>query len=75
MNRFLSFIMLLIVLAVCVGFFRGWFSMTTNKEPFSEKRDVQLKIDPDKMKQDANAVGDKTKALFSTENDDNKVSK
>ena len=49
--------------------------MTTNKEPFSEKRDVQLKIDPDKMKQDANAVGDKTKALFSTENDDNKVSK
>jgi uncharacterized membrane protein SpoIIM required for sporulation len=69
MNRFLSIILLLIVLGVCVGFFRGWFSMTTNKELFSEKRDVQLTIDPDKMKHDANAVGDKTKALFSTEND------
>ena len=73
MSRFLSFILLLVVLAVCVGFYRGWFSMTTNKEPFSEKRDVHLTVDPEKMKQDANAVEDKTKALFSSGNGETKL--
>ena len=73
MSRFFSFIALLIVLAVCVGFYRGWFSVTTNKELFSEKRDVQLTVDPDKMKQDANAVEDKTKALFGSGNGESKL--
>ena len=47
--------------------------MTTNKELFSEKRDVQLTVDPDKMKQDANAVEDKTKALFGSGNGESKL--
>ena len=47
--------------------------MTTNKEPFSEKRDVHLTVDPEKMKQDANAVEDKTKALFSSGNGETKL--
>jgi len=75
MNRFFSFLLLLLVIAVSVGFFRGWFSVTAEKEPFSEKRDFHLKVDPDKMKQDANAVEDKTKALFSSDNDESKPPK
>lgn len=47
--------------------------MTTKNEPFTEKLDVNFQVDRDKMKQDANAVQDKTKSLFSSENDDRKL--
>ena len=70
MSRFFSFLLVLIVLAVCVGFFRGWFSMTTSKEHFSEKIDVHFQVDKSKMRQDANDVQDKTKALLGTGNDE-----
>ncbi len=70
MSRFFSFLLVLIVLAVCVGFFRGWFSMTTSKEHLSEKIDVHFQVDKSKMRQDANDVQDKTKALLGTGNDE-----
>ena len=62
MNRFISVVLILIILVACVGFFRGWFSMTTNNEPLTEKLDVHFQVDRDKMKQDANAVEEKTEA-------------
>jgi len=64
MNRFFSFILLLIIAIACLGFFRGWFSMTTNNEPLTEKLDVHFQVDRDKMKQDANAVEEKTKGFL-----------
>ena len=67
MNRFISVVLILIILVVCVGFFRGWFSMTTNNEPLTEKLDVHFQVDRDKMKQDANAVEEKTKSILSLE--------
>jgi len=73
MNRFFAFVVLLVVVFACVGFFRGWFSMTTKNEPFTEKLDVNFQVDRDKMKQDANTVQDKTKSLFSSENGDRKL--
>lgn len=73
MNRFLSFVVFLLLFIACVGFFRGWFSMTTKNEPFTEKLDVHFQVDRDKMKQDANAVEDKTKALFSSDNGDRQL--
>ena len=69
MSRVITFIFALIVLTVCVGFFRGWFSMTTSKEHLSEKLDVHFQVDKSKMQQDANTVEEKTKALFGTEKD------
>lgn len=67
MRRLISIVLILVVLAVGIGFFRGWFSMETNKVPFSEKMDVHFQVDKDKMKQDANAIEEKTKNLFKSE--------
>ena len=75
MSRFFSFLLLLVVLVICIGFFRGWLSMSTTKEPFSEKMDLHLRVDPDKMKQDANTVEGKTKSLFSAADGDSKFPK
>ena len=38
--------------------------MTTNNEPLTEKLDVHFQVDRDKMKQDANAVEEKTKGFL-----------
>jgi len=73
MNRFFAFILLLVIIFACVGFFRGWFRMTTTNESVTEKLDVHFQVDRDKMKQDANTVEDKTKALFSSDKSDKKV--
>lgn len=75
MNRLIPFILIVLVLAVCVGFFRGWFSVSTNKELFGNKRDVNFQVDPDKMKQDANTLEQKTKALLSSEKRDTQLPK
>jgi hypothetical protein len=64
-NRFISVVLVLIILVVCVGFFRGWFSMTANNEPLTEKIDVHFQVDRDKMKHDANSVEEKTKSILS----------
>jgi len=56
-----------IVLAICVvgvGFYRGWFVVSSHpRETGSHKLDVNLTVDPDKMKEDAEAVKGKTKEL------------
>ena len=67
MKRFISVVLILIIVVVCVGFVRGWFSMTANNEPLTEKLDVHFQVDRDKMKQDANAVEEKTKSILSLE--------
>jgi len=69
MSRFLSVILLLVVLGVCLGFLRGWFTLTTNNESISGKRDIHLQVDSDKLQMDVDAVEGKTKALFGPEND------
>jgi len=69
MSRFLSVILLLVVLGVGLGFLRGWFTLTTNKESIGGKRDIHLQMDSDKLQMDVDAVEGKTKALFGQEND------
>ena len=73
MNRFLSFFMLVVLIVVCIGFFRGWFSVTTNDETFGKKLDVHFQVDRDKMQQDANAVEAKTKSLLSSEKNESQL--
>ena len=57
----------LIVLAVCVvgvGFYRGWFVLSSHSsDTGSHKIDVNLTVDQDKIKQDGEKVKDKTKEL------------
>lgn len=62
MNR--NVILVLFVLVLCVvgfGFYRGWFALTSpNPDSGSHKVNINLSVDPDKMKTDAKSVKDKT---------------
>ena len=56
-----------LVLALCVavlGFYRGWFSLSSRgRDAESNTINVSLTVDPDKMKEDAGKVKDKTTQL------------
>lgn len=55
------FVLLLVV--VVVGFFRGWFVLTSNSRDEDNKVNVNLTVDPDKVKEDAEKVQDKATGL------------
>ena len=65
MNRATSRLSLvLLVLVLCVvgfGFYRGWFALSrTSPDPGSHKVNINLTVDPDKMKADTEMVKEKT---------------
>jgi sialic acid synthase SpsE len=57
----------LIVLGLCVavlGFYRGWFELSrSDRGAPSNKVDVNLSVDPDKVKEDVGRAKQSTKAL------------
>ena len=67
MKKPLLVLSVFLTIAICIGFVRGWFSMSTNRETLTNKVDVNFKMDPDKMKQDANAVEEKAKSLLGSD--------
>jgi hypothetical protein len=73
MNRWFAVLLVLVLVVVGVGFYRGWFALSRPAaEAGSNKVNVNLTVDPDKVKQDAEAVQDKTAELtgtVTTEND------
>jgi hypothetical protein len=56
-------IVVLLVLLLCVvgfGFYRGWFSLSrSNPDTGSNKVNISLTVDPDKMKADTAMVKEK----------------
>jgi hypothetical protein len=58
---------LVLVLMLCLGvmgFYRGWFTLSSHGcDAQSNKVDVKLTVDPDKMKADAEKVKEKTTVL------------
>lgn len=58
MNYTLRVLLILVVIFILVGFGRGWFYVTSNQEVETDRVNVKLTIDPDKMKSDANRVGE-----------------
>ena len=59
MKRFRSLLIVLAVIVVSLGFYRGWFAVSGGREAVSHKVDVNLTVDTDKVKADANTVKDK----------------
>ena len=52
--------LLLLVCILGIGFYRGWFSMSkSGPSNLNNEVNVNLTVDPDKMKADAEAVKDK----------------
>ncbi len=57
-------LMTLVMILVVAGFVRGWFVWTnTSKVPESNKVDVNIRVDPDKFKEDAEEVKEKVEEL------------
>jgi len=65
MKRLCGILIVLAVLAVGIGFYRGWFVVTSGRETMSNKVDVNLTVDPDKVRADAEAVQVKAAELTS----------
>ena len=60
MKRSMSYLLVFIACLAAVGFYRGWFTLSSKPEEGSNKVDVNLTMDRDKMEQDAETVKEKT---------------
>jgi len=74
MKKLGAVLTVLAILVVGLGFYRGWFAFSSPApEPGSNKVNINLATDPDKMKQDAQAAKDKATELTDGVTDDGKV--
>jgi len=63
MKKLGAVLAVLAILFVGVGFYRGWFALSRPADAGSNKVNINLATDPDKMKQDAQALKDKATEL------------
>ena len=64
MKKLGAVLIVLAILVVGLGFYRGWFALSRPaSDAGSNKVNINLATDPDKMKQDAQAVKDKATEL------------
>jgi len=64
MKRLFAVVIVLALIVVGVGFYRGWFALSSSSaDQGSNKVNVNLTVDPDKMKEDAEAVKGRTAEL------------
>ena len=61
MRKFLGTLVILVVIVAGVGFYRGWFDVATDDQPGATN--VELKIDKERIKQDAQAAAEKAREL------------
>ncbi len=70
MKRLGSVLVAITILIVGVGFYRGWFAVShPSADPGTNKVNINLAANPDKMKQDAKIVTDKAAALTGSKPD------
>ncbi len=59
-RTFLGTVFLLFLVIAVLGFYRGWFAVTSHGPAGgSQKVDVNLTVDPEKMKEDVERVTEK----------------
>ena len=64
MKKLFGTLLLLLICVAGIGFYRGWFSVSTHSnESESHKIDVNLSVDTDKVKADAETVKEKAAEL------------
>jgi hypothetical protein len=69
--KVIGVLVVLVLCAVVVGFYRGWFSLSTHGRG-TESNKVTLTVDSDKVKDDAEKVEDKTTELAGKASDEAK---
>jgi len=64
MKTFISVLVVLIICVVAVGFFRGWFTLSgPSRDGDGNKVNMELSVDPAKVKADATQAKDKAAEL------------
>lgn len=63
MKRLLSWLLLTSVILTGLGFYRGWFTLSSGPVANSNKVDLRLTVDADKVRDDAKQVQDKARSL------------
>ena len=64
MKRFIAVVVLVVLLLIGVGFYRGWFAVSSSApDSASKKVNVNLTVDGTKIEEDAEAVQNKTAEL------------
>ena len=64
MKRFIAVVAVVALLVIGVGFYRGWFAVSSSEgDKSSNKVNVNLTVDGDKIEEDAEAVKNKTTEL------------
>ncbi len=63
MKKIRSWLIVFTIIAISLGFYRGWFTVSGRREAVSHKVDVNLTVDTDKVKADADAVKHKAAEL------------
>src|SRR5262249_42927910 len=62
MRTLFVILLVLVVGAVGLGFYRGWFSFSTSRDPETDRPQVQLSVDQEKMKGDTQKAKEKVGA-------------
>ena len=65
MKRIVASLIVLTIIVVSLGFYRGWFAVSGGRRAESQQLDVSLTVDPDKVKADTEAVKEKTREFTS----------
>jgi hypothetical protein len=73
MKKLGAVLAVLVILIVGVGFYRGWFALSRPVDAGSNKVNINLATDTDKMKQDAQTVKDKATELTGGATEDAKA--
>jgi uncharacterized alpha/beta hydrolase family protein len=56
MKKLFQILIVLTVVVVGIGFYRGWFTLSREDQAESHNVDVRLSVDTDKVKQDTAAI-------------------
>ena len=63
MKKILCVLLVLLLCVIAVGFYRGWFTLTSPSDTENNKVNVNLTLDRDKVNADVDKVKEKTAEL------------
>ena len=67
MRKFLGTLVILAMIVAAVGYYRGWYDISTDDRP--GETNIEMTIDKDKIKQDAEAARQKASEFAADQND------
>lgn len=63
MARIINTLLLLVACVLAIGFYRGWFTITSQQDVDTRKVNINVTVDTEKVKEDTEKVKSKTAAL------------